>query len=97
MWVPVQQAMGLLQTVRQHERFVRKEFHGRALGDKFALIEDYNARAQINHKLEIMRGDELGTREGLKKRLEFASATWVQVAAWLIENQHGGLARKHAG
>jgi hypothetical protein len=44
MGMPMQKAMRFLQTVRQHESFVRKEFYGRTLGDQFAFIEDKNAR-----------------------------------------------------
>ena len=95
--MPVQEAMRLLQAVGEHEWFVREQRSRGTFGDQFAIVEDDNPGTEIDDQFEVMRRDDLRSRERLKQGFELPPATRVEVAAGLIEHQDCRFAGQNPG
>ena len=67
----------------------------RAVGDNFALIQQYRARADLQNQLEVVRGDQLGCGKVANLLDEPPPAAWIEVRRGLVEHHHRGLACQH--
>ena len=95
--VEVIQNVRTLESVGKHQGFISQQFHGAAIGNEPALIENNGARTELHRQFEIVRGDELGGRQAAQHRLEFAPATGIEITGGFIQHQHGGFAGQHPG
>ena len=83
----------MLPSARRRPRIVA----ARSVGDDAAGVEQDRPRADLEHHLEVVRGDQLGAAQALKELDEPPAAAGVEVGGGLVEDEHRRLARQHAG
>lgn len=91
------QDVGALEAMGQHQGLVVEDLDRRALGDNRAEIKDYHPRAHLNHKFQVVGGDDLGPGQPRQKGFELPPAPWVEMAGWFVQGEHAGIAGKQTG
>lgn len=92
----VEQCVRFFKAVLEHERFIGQDIECAAFTDEPALVKHKHSRAQINHKLKIVRCNEFRAGQRLQELLELAPATRVKPAGWFVQHKHCRFACQHA-
>lgn len=90
------QAVGFLQSVREHQLLVREYLHSRSRSDDLSPIQQVHPAAEIDDKLQIVRRYHPGRRESPYEAGQLSSSTGVEVARRLIEDEYAGVAGEYA-
>lgn len=75
-----------------HEERIGQDALGGAVGLKSAGVDDQNAGAEIEDKIQIVRGDELQAGEMAEDPLQLSPGAGVERCRRLVENENGGFA-----
>ena len=81
----------------QHQSLIVQQFERGPVRHHAAPVKDDGARAHFDHKLEIVRGNQLGGADPPQQGLELAPTPRIEVAGGLIEHQDRRGAGQHAG
>ncbi len=93
----MEQDVGALQAVGEHEGFIGEKPGGGALGDEAAVIEQQDTRAELDDELEVVGGDDDRCGELAEELFELALAGGVEAAGGFVEDENFGIAGEDAG
>lgn len=96
MRVAVQKAVRLFEAVGKHERLVGEDFGGGAIGYNESFIQDNRAGAELQHQLQIMRGNDLCRRQSFQESFQFSLTPGIQIACRLVQYEDLRTAGKYA-
>jgi hypothetical protein len=96
MRMTVLQAVRLLQPVREHELFVRKDPGRGSGGDDRPPIQQVDPAAEIEDELQIVRRDDAGCGEPPDEAGQIPASAGVKIARRLVQDEYARVARQNA-
>src|SRR5512143_1193532 len=86
--VPVLEDVRFLEAVCQHQRLVRKQFHGRTVRDNPPPVHHHRTGAELHDQLKVVRRNDLCGREAPQQTRKLPPPPRIQVARRLVQRQH---------
>ena len=71
-----------------HEGRIRQHPVGGAVGLQLAPVEDQDSLAEIQHEIEVVRGDDLRTGELAQNLQKLAARSRVEITGWFIQHEN---------
>lgn len=71
-----------------HHQFVGENLRWYSLGLNAAFIEQNDSVAQVEHQIEIVRGNDDSDRQRSQDREQLTPGTRIEIARWLVQYEH---------